>query len=292
MKFVIDMDNEAQAVASGDLEVGFEADDSSDVEEVQHELEVLKADTLYHDFLVDVALDRKIPDDPSDAEFVVDGSGDAPPDGKVDLKDLVVEADSSSSDESEVEEVAEDVEVKVPPTSLKEAAARYPPFWKVKDQIHRASSPDYKSDEDPDYIPDKSDCQKCISGSGSASAEGGDPMNQRKESCDHEVLGRGEESSSSSDSDADIDDDNDEDVANLVEMVEDLAVASNDVEFDEAEENEPQACLVKSIIEHDDENYKSDEDPDFVAPADVDNVSDDASSADDESSDAEEKMQE
>lgn len=47
----------------------------------------------------------------------------------------MVEVDSSSSDESDSEEVAEDVEVKVPPTSLKEAAARYPPFWKVKDQI-------------------------------------------------------------------------------------------------------------------------------------------------------------
>ena len=37
-------------------------------------------------------------------------------------------------------------------------------------------------------------------------------------------------------------------VANLVEMVEDLAVASNDVEFDEDDENEPQHCLVKSIV--------------------------------------------
>lgn len=46
-----------------------------------------------------------------------------------------MEADSSSCDESASEEVAEDVEVKVPPTSLKQAAARYPPFWKVKDQI-------------------------------------------------------------------------------------------------------------------------------------------------------------
>lgn len=25
----------------------------------------------------------------------------------------------------------------------------------------RATSPDYKSDEDPDYIPDKPGCQKC-----------------------------------------------------------------------------------------------------------------------------------
>lgn len=45
--------------------------------------------------------------------------------------------------------------------------------------------------------------------------------------------------------------------------------------------------------EHDDDNYKSEEDPDFVAPDNIDNdVSDAASSADDESSDAEEKMQE
>ena len=44
--------------------------------------------------------------------------------------------------------------------------------------------------------------------------------------------------------------------------------------------------------EHDEDNYKSEEDPDFVAPDDIDHVSDGASSADDESSDAEEKMQE
>ena len=37
-------------------------------------------------------------------------------------------------------------------------------------------------------------------------------------------------------------------MANLVEMVEDLAVASNDVEFDEEDENEPPNCLVQSIV--------------------------------------------
>ena len=47
------MDNEVQ-VASRE-ELGLEAG-SSDVEEVEHELEVLKADTLYHDFCVDVAI--------------------------------------------------------------------------------------------------------------------------------------------------------------------------------------------------------------------------------------------
>lgn len=57
----MDNDNEAQVVACGDRQAGFEAEDSSDVEEVQHELEVLKADTIYHDFLVDVALDRYFP---------------------------------------------------------------------------------------------------------------------------------------------------------------------------------------------------------------------------------------
>lgn len=48
-----------------------------------------------------------------------------------------------------------------------------------------------------------------------------------------------------------------------------------------------------TFSEHDDTDYKSDEDPDYVAPIDVDNgISDDGSSADDESSDHEEMMQE
>ena len=62
------MDNEAQVVVSEDA-LGFEAAsaDLSDVEEVEHELEVLKSDTLYHDFLVDVALDRCDPPAPLQA---------------------------------------------------------------------------------------------------------------------------------------------------------------------------------------------------------------------------------
>jgi len=46
--------------------------------------------------------------------------------------------DSSDSDTSSsdlFEEAIEDLEVKVPPTSLKEAAARYPPFWRVQDKL-------------------------------------------------------------------------------------------------------------------------------------------------------------
>ena len=45
--------------------------------------------------------------------------------------------------------------------------------------------------------------------------------------------------------------------------------------------------LVRSIIEFDDADYNSDEDPDFVAPIDVDN-DEGSSAADDESSSSDE----
>ena len=64
------------------------------------------------------------------------------------------DSSSSSSDDSIYEDVAEDLktgsevleagneleeeqdlEVQVPPQALKEAAARFPPFWRVQDQL-------------------------------------------------------------------------------------------------------------------------------------------------------------
>ena len=234
--------------------------------EVTEELEVLKADNVYHEFVSDVLYDKPIPEDEAtDPDFIIKEEGD--------LCSKMAEVDedsSSSSDESIYEETIEDIEVKVPAALLKEAATRYPPFWKVNDKLHRDTNSGYKSDEDPDYkFPFK--CDKC-------NTQSNDNVTKECGDC-HKDLDDKESTTSGSSNE-----DNDEDVANLVEMVEEMALPGIESQQDD---DQVERNLVRSIIEFDDADYNSDEDPDFVAPIDVDN-DEGSSAADDESSSSDE----
>ena len=249
---------------------GDEGSSSEDeLKEVTEELEVLKADNVYHEFVSDVLYDKPILEDEAiDPDFIVKEEGE--------LYSEMAKADedssSSSSDESIYEETVEDVEVKVPAALLKEAATRYPPFWKVNDKLHRDTNSGYKSDEDPDYkFPAK--CDKC-------STQSDDNATKECDDCNKDLDDKESTTSGSSN------EDDDEDVANLVEMVEEMALPSIEIQQDD---DQGERDLVRSIVEFDDADYKSDEDPDFVAPIDVDdNDDDDGSSADDESSSSDE----
>ena len=71
-----------------------------------------------------------------------------------------------------------------------------------------------------------------------------------------------------------------------MKTMEEMALPSIEIQHDD---DQGERDLVRSIVEFDDADYKSDEDPDFVAPIDVDdNDDDDGSSADDESSSSDE----
>ena len=242
----------------------------TDLTEIKDELEVLKSDNLYHEFLIDVKLNRnKSENDPTDADFCI--KEELAKEGFRDLQDA--DESSSSSDESvDEEEVEVDdaidksrdpdaknltcASVKVPPKALKEAAARFPAFWRVNQQFRSTTDTDYKSDEDPDYNPEEG-------------LEGRDAI-------DLVSL-----SSSSSCSDDEIQEEG-EDISNLIEMTVALGIPS--VSNNDEKEDKNSCNIVKSIVKFDDENYKSDEDPDFV-PKDV--SVDDISSDDDDTKDAE-----
>jgi hypothetical protein len=239
------------------------------IKDIKHELEAIKADTLYHEFLIDVSLNPTKPtDDPTDTEFHLEE--ELAKQGLEDLQDADDSDSSSSSDDEDVkvdhEEAEEDegltrVDVKVPPKALKEAAARFPAFWRVKQQL-RSTDADYKSDEDPDYDPN--------------------------DDIAHEVIDL-VSSSSSDESDAEIHEEETDDMTDLIEMIEDLGIPSNNQEDDvnvEDEEKVEQVCLVQSIVEFDDDSYRSDEDPDFVPP-EVEDVSAGDSSSEDDSTDTE-----
>jgi len=267
--------------------------DSSDdeVEEVKGELEKLQADALYHDFVLDVSLNRlKSAEDPTDEEFILDQ--ELSKQGK-ELEDLD-DSSSSSSEDSIYEDVAEHaeagtevletesgvavdeneleheieeeelalVDVKVPKKALKEAAARFPPFWKFNDHLRRANDEDYKSDEDLDY----------------------DPSHDlgMEQGIDVKVIDlvSSDSSSSEDENEEEIKEETDE-ISNLIEMIDDLAIPHNDVEIQDDEEEDEKAeviCLVQSIVEFDAEGYKSEEDPDFAPEEnalEVDDSSDD-----------------
>lgn len=306
----MEVENNSEPVIVGDSGDIVELSDSdNDVEDVKEELETIKADAVYHQFLDDVAHERKIPEDEADPDFVIepeaDGDGEGAIDEKLEAEAEKADEDSSDSDTSSsdlFEEAIEDLEVKVPPTSLKEAAARYPPFWRVQDKLRREASPDYKSDEDPDYKPVCSECKQDASQKKEVVEEAPEDGRKSCNECGQDVGPRDPSmddydstSTYSSGSDAEVDEELEDlgagamstQVNTLVEMVDDMAVVSDD----EKQEAEEMPHLGRSFAEHQEDSYKSDEDPDYVAPADVDNVSDSASSSDDESSETEE-MQE
>lgn len=281
-------------------QVSEEVQDTSEdeVEEARDELEVLQADTIFHDFVQDVSLNREIGDDPKDSDYSVEKDleqmGKSVEDLDADESDTdstatneepeVLEGEANDVDANGVEangvEANDDVDddepvirgvdnILIPPQALRENAARFPAFWRVRQQLQQLPEDlDYRSDEDPDYRPAKIPCTF-------SNPDEGDEMS----SCS---------GSSSSDDENFIDDcpnegddDEDGDVSNLVEMIEDLAIPDSDQPVEEAAEDEvgEQASLVRSIVEFDADGYKSDEDPDFVPPVDVDHVEEEASSS-------------
>lgn len=242
---------------------------TDDEVEVELELETLKADNVYHDFVQSVVARTPIPEDANDQDYNL--VNDLQKEGKTDLADLS-SSDSDSDFEDAVDE-AGDQEVKIPQDTFKDAAMRNPPFWRVKYQLGRVSEEDYKSDEDPDYNPPRQ-------------IDGTQEFREHEEMSDED---KSSASSSEDESDEAIEPEADVDVENLAEMIDDLAIPEQPKEVD-PEEAAPQPSLVRSITEFDTDGYKSDEDHDFVPQpeelAKAENSSDETSS--DEESEEEE----
>jgi len=249
---------------------------SSD-DEVEVELEHLKADTEYHDFVQSVVGRAPIAEDANDHDYNL--QNDLQKEGKTDLADLS-SSDSDSDFEDAVDE-AGDQEVKIPEDALKDAAMRNPPFWRVKYQLGRVTEEEYKSDEDPDYNPPEPEVQL-------------DGVQEFREQVEMSEEEKSSSSSSEDESDEAIEPEADADVENLAEMIDDLAIPEQPKLEVDPTEAAPQPSLVRSIAEFDTDGYKSDEDQDFVPqPEDLEKAEDSSSdkTSSDEDSD-EEDMEE
>jgi len=159
---------------NGHADVSAASDDHEEESDLEEEVQDLKDDRTYHDFIHNVVEHKEIAeeDETVDGDFVVEQEkegedGDqqaAQPDG-----DASEDGDESTltdfEDDDDDEKVGDPVEsaaaagdgleVKIPLQSIKEASARFPHFWRTKHAIKTEyREGDYAEDQDPDYEPE------------------------------------------------------------------------------------------------------------------------------------------
>merc|ERR1719295_2340816 len=133
--------------------------------ELEEEVQDLRDDRTYHDFIHNVVDNKKIAeeDENSDEDFIVEGEEDGEEGEEKEQGE-----DGSDGDESNLSDFDEDEKVaavncagehgdvvKIPKEALRDAEKRFPHFWRTKHAIKtQYREDDYEEEQDPDYEPD------------------------------------------------------------------------------------------------------------------------------------------
>jgi len=304
-------------------EIDGEESDDIEIEELKEEVQDLVDDQVYNDFVTAIAKDKPLnvtEEGGKDEEFVPidavtadtkdanekdecgsDVSNSEESDGLSGEEDL---EDSNIASE-ELKLLQNEVPVAIPKDSLMAKQERYPFFWRYKHSVRNVENEDYKSDEDPEFIPENvNDAEPEV-------AINGEHANKVHEKNDTE--------SGSSASDSDGEDLNEvmeegnklkeemhdvqEDVKGLIDMVEEMstvhgssnlaqsgkeAKGEDKVDTESSEEDESATNCVDRL---DDSNYNEAEDLDYKPEEDFfyavvqknEDLSDISSSSEDES---------
>jgi len=276
-------------------EIDGEESDDIEIEELKEEVQDLVDDQVYNDFVIAIAKEKPLNvtvEGEKDEEFVPIDALTA------DTKD-VNEKDECGSDVSDSEEsvghsgeddledsniapeelklLENEVPVAIPKDSLMAKQERYPFFWRYKHSVRNVENEEYKSDEDPEFIPENAnDAEPKV-------ATNGEHANKVNEKNDTE--------SGSSGSDSDGEDLNEmmeegnklkeemhdvqKDVKGLIDMVEEMttvpgsgnlaqgakeAEGEGKVDTESSEDDEPATNCVDRL---DDSNYNEAEDLDY-----------------------------
>lgn len=143
---------------------GSTASDIDDEEvraELEEEVQDLRDDRTYHDFIHNVVDNKKIAeeDENSDEDFIVEDEEDGEEGEEKEGEEGSDGDESSLSDFDEDEKVVDcaaggDV-VKIPKEALRDAEKRFPHFWRTKHAIKtQYREDDYEEEQDSDYEPD------------------------------------------------------------------------------------------------------------------------------------------
>lgn len=119
-------------------------EDVADISGLEEEIQDLKADNDYVEFVEKVVKNVKVSETSQDEDF---------------LEPVEIKSDHETEEDDEEEEEEDEFhdaeEVEVPEEMAKEAENRFPPFWRTRHQLS-AQMDDYKSDEDVDFGTDSS----------------------------------------------------------------------------------------------------------------------------------------
>lgn len=155
------------------LEIDVEESEDIEIEELKEEVQDLVDDQVYNDFVTAIAKEKPLnvaEEGEKDEEFVPidavtidtkdgnekDECGSDVSDseesvgfsGEEDLEDSNIESE-------ELKLLQNEVPVAIPKDSLMAKQERYPFFWRYKHSVRNVENEEYKSDEDPEFIPEK-----------------------------------------------------------------------------------------------------------------------------------------